>query len=61
MKYFLDSDDGHWYIVEENSRKQWNKWRNLNSDDEKSWVTPKFAKSIGGAPNNVIFENPIND
>lgn len=60
-KYYLDTDnDGHWYIIPVDCKKEFEDWRGLDPDDEKSWDVPKFAHSIGGNPNSVHFENPIN-
>lgn len=58
-KYFLDTDNSsHWYLIPMENEKEWNKWVNLDEDDEKSWDAPLFAKRING-PQSIIFENPI--
>ncbi|MCK5610163.1 hypothetical protein KAR91_50280 [Candidatus Pacearchaeota archaeon] len=57
MEFFIDcDDDGHWYIVPEQHREQWDEWHNLNSDDENSWEVPSFAIQIGGPIDQVIFK-----
>lgn len=57
MRFFLDSDaDGHWYVVPENKRAEWQAW--VNCDDEDSWQVPDYAKAVGGAPSLVTFTDP---
>ena len=54
--HFLDRDnDGHWYVVQESKRQEWEKWLQIPSDDQASWDAPDFAKPVGGAPNTVSF------
>lgn len=46
-RYFLDcDDDAHYYLVPENKRDEWNAWRAIPSDDERSWDVPDFARRI---------------
>lgn len=58
MRYFLDQDDsGHWYLVEEEHRDQWNTWLNLD-EDERSWDVPHYAEELGHAPSLISFVDP---
>lgn len=58
-RYFLDSDQsGHWYLVPEEKRAEWDDWTNLNEDDERSWNEPSYAVRLGGSPSNVTFTDP---
>lgn len=56
--YFLAQDnDCHWYIVPRTKEGEWNVWQNLDSEDEKSWTVPLFARKVGGSPSLVTFFN----
>jgi len=58
-RFFISSDDdGHRYLVPADKREEWNLWRNIPSEDERSWEVPSFATEIGMAPSNVEFELP---
>jgi hypothetical protein len=59
QRYFLMSDnDGHWYVVKEQYRKQWEEWLDLDSEDERAWTPPGFAMSLGCSPTCVTFTDP---
>jgi hypothetical protein len=61
-RFFLSSDnDGHWYLVPVEILPEWDRWCNLDADDEASWTPPEGAQRIGGSPSRVSFENPIED
>lgn len=58
-RFFLATDNsGHWYIVPASKRRAWEKWADLDEDDERSWESPKFAQAVGGSYTLVTFENP---
>jgi hypothetical protein len=58
-RFFLSPDhDGHWYLVPEASRSEWEHWINLPSDDERSWECPAFAQRFPGGPSMVTFSDP---
>jgi hypothetical protein len=58
-RYFLDTDDdGHWYLVPVAKRDDWSRWRNIPSEDERSWEAPGYAKRLGGVPNRMTFADP---
>jgi hypothetical protein len=60
VRYFLSSDnDGHWYVIPESHRQNWDKWVDLDSDDEESWNVPEYAKEVNGSPSLVTFLEPI--
>lgn len=57
-RYFLSQDDScHWYLIPADRREEWDTWRNLASDDERSWEVPDFARFIDN-PSFVTFTNP---
>lgn len=59
VRYFLDQDSScHWYIVPEQHRQEWQKWRELDEDNEDAWESPKYAKILDGYPSAVTFTNP---
>jgi hypothetical protein len=48
-KYFLSQDgDCHWYLVPAENRDEWYQWKELPSDDERSWEPPAYAKAVDG-------------
>ncbi len=55
-RFFFDVDDsGHWYIVEEEHRKEWNDWsERLQSGDESDSEAPDFAKRVNGDISKII-------
>jgi len=56
--YFLDKDDdGHWYVVPLCKSEEWDKWQDIDSDDEAKWKVPEFAIPIGGHPNRIAFKD----
>ncbi len=58
-RFFLAQDQScHWHIVDASKRTEWEAWNTLDEDDENGWVTPLFAKMLGGNPSRVEFENP---
>ena len=61
-RYFLDRDNsGHWYLIEERYRSEWNDWCELDEDDEKSWEVPRYAgyAERTDSPSNIHFTDPI--
>jgi hypothetical protein len=58
--FFLDSDDdGHWFLIQANKRKEWEKWReDVYTVDDFDITPPDYAEEIGGHPNMVEFINP---
>lgn len=60
MRYFMDRDDsGHWYLVEQQHRADWDVWSNLDEEDPVGWATPRYATRLSGAPNTVTFSAPV--
>jgi len=58
-RFFLDQDNScHWYLVQEQFRKEWDAWTNLPEDDERSWEAPSFAERLDGGPQQVTFTDP---
>lgn len=58
-RYFLDrDDDGHWYVIPVHHMDDWNAWRNLGSDDKRSWDVPSYAREVGGSHTLVSFSRP---
>jgi len=57
--YFLAQDNsGHWYLVKNNKRKEWNKWTNLDEDDERAWENPSYSLRIDN-PSSIVFISPL--
>ena len=57
-EYFLAQDQSfHWFIVDAQYEKEWDEWRELDEDDERSWEAPDFAEMLGMAPSKVKFKN----
>lgn len=56
QSFFLDRDnDGHWYIVDNQRRSEWEAFLAIPSNDCASWNVPDYARPVGGAPNTVAF------
>ena len=59
MRYFLASDnDGHWYVIAEEHRREWEEWLEIDSDNEQAWTPPPYARSLGCSPTCVTFTDP---
>lgn len=44
QRFFISSDDsGHDYLVPVDRREDWDRWREIPSDDERSWIVPLYA------------------
>jgi len=57
MEYILTQDnDSHWYVIPTNQLLNWQGWLDLDSEDERSWNPPKYAKEVGGCPSLVKFK-----
>ena len=60
-KYYLDQDnEGHWMLVNSAYACDYQRWLEIDSDDPRAWETPPYAEKIGGNPNVIEFENPVN-
>lgn len=58
-RYFLSTDgDGHWYLVPDAHRAEWQEWADLDGDDERAWEPPDYAKPLGGGPQGITFTDP---
>jgi hypothetical protein len=58
-RFFLSQDHScHWYLVPATKAKAWEKWLSLDSDDERSWDAPDFARRIDGHPSGITFTDP---
>lgn len=58
-RYILSQDnDSHWFVVPVARQQEWDAWLEIDSDDERAWEVPDFAKAVGGAPCLVTFANP---
>ena len=56
-RYFLSQDQSsHWYVVPFACQDQWQSWRDLPEDDERSWEAPEFAVRVHGGQ--VTFTQP---
>jgi hypothetical protein len=56
--YFLSQDGScHWYVVPAEKRAEWDAWRNIPEEDERSWEAPAFARRVDG-PHAVVFTFP---
>ena len=55
MKYMLIQDnDCHWYVIPADKFAEFDKWL---ADLDSYTPLPGWAKSVGGAPSLVTFEN----
>lgn len=62
MRFFLGQDSsGHWYVVPQDHRDDWDGWCALDEDDEAAWEAPAWAKPIGGSPSMITFCDPQED
>lgn len=58
-RYFLSQDnDCHWFVIPVARQREWDLWREIDSDDERAWTPPDFAQAIGGSPSTVTFCAP---
>lgn len=58
-RYFLSQDnDSHWFVIPVARQQEWDAWREIDSDDERAWTPPSFARAIGGSPSLVTFCAP---
>lgn len=58
-RYFLDRDNsGHWYVVPERYRTEWEAWVELPEEDEASWEVPAYARALGTALSCCTFTDP---
>jgi hypothetical protein len=58
-RFYLGTDnDGHWFVIPADKRDEWSEWLDIDSDDERAWDAPDFARDLGGNPSCVTFENP---
>jgi len=56
LRYFLTTDnDSHWYVVPVAMRAEWETWTEIDSDDERAWTPPSWAKQVGGSPTRITF------
>ena len=54
-RFFLDQDQSsHWYIIPVGHRAEWDAWRDIPEDDERSWEVPEFAIMVDG-PGRLTF------
>ena len=53
-------NDGHWYLIPEANREEWDRFLNIPEDDQRSWDVPDFAESLGGFPGlNPVSDDPL--
>lgn len=66
-RFFLDQDDdGHWFIVPESIREEWDAWRELissygNGETNDFPEMPEGVETLGGGPQHVTFTDPEYD
>ena len=62
MKYFFDQDDdGHWFMIPEVYRTEWDNWKTAweNARPGKPGPNlPMFAEELGSHPRNYTFTHP---
>jgi hypothetical protein len=57
--YMLVSDnDAHWYVIPASCERDWEDFREIPEDDERSWDVPTYAAAIGGSPSLLKFKQP---
>jgi len=58
MRYFLGCDQSsHWYLIPLNKWVEWEVYKEIDEDDERSWNVPDFVKYIDG-PHSITFTDP---
>jgi phage baseplate assembly protein gpV len=55
-RFFLGRDNsGHAYVIPVENKSEWFDWLEIREYDERSWITPKFARAVTGF---LTFTNP---
>lgn len=52
--YLTRDNDAHWYVVPVERSEEWEDWLALDSDDQRSWETPAWAKRVD-SPSTLSF------
>lgn len=61
QRFRLGSDDsGHDYLYPVEHEAEWQAWRDIPEDDERSWEAPAFARRIDGV-SSITFTDPQED
>jgi len=61
-RYFLDQDNsGHWHLILDSHRRDWERWCDLDEDNEESWNAPAWATRISGGTQTITFPGPVED
>lgn len=56
----VQDESCHWYIIPAAKDKEWEDFRNIPEDDERSWDVPEFAKRIDG-PHRLLFKEWVEE
>lgn len=57
--FILASNDGDWFVIPKSREADFDRWTQLATDNEESWVTPSYAKPVGGSPCRVFFNSYV--
>jgi hypothetical protein len=56
--YFSRDNSGHWYLVPVSGREAFERWANLDEDDEKGWDPPEWVRRLNGSLSRITFCDP---
>lgn len=48
-------NSSHWYLIPYDRVDDWNRWSELDEDDEASWDAPEWATPVNGSPCRIVF------
>lgn len=57
--FILAYNDGDWFVIPKSRESDFDKWTQLPTDNEEAWVTPPYAKQVGGSPSRVWFNSYV--
>jgi hypothetical protein len=54
--FFMDQDQlGQWHVVDSLRRKEWEEWKALPEDVQKTWEAPIYAIRLTCPPSHIEF------
>lgn len=59
-RFFMDCDEsGHYFVVPASRRAEWEQWTLIPVEDDRAWVPPDYARSVGCSPTMLSFTDPV--